>query len=107
LCAARLAPGGLLAAQTESLHFHADTVKKVWRALRGLFEYIELVTIPLAMYPGNWWTFTIASTSLDPKIVRNYFCPPTRIYSREEHAWFFLPPAIRAKVLGIEQPSAN
>lgn len=99
LCAQHLAPDGMLSAQTESLHFHADTVKGVARALRGLFEYIELVTLPLAMYPGNWWTFTVASKTLDPKIARNYFCPPTRIYSREDHAWFFLPANIRAKVL--------
>lgn len=100
LCAQHLAPDGFLSAQTESLHFHADTVKGVIRAMRGLFEYIELVTIPLAMYPGNWWTFTVASKSLDPKITRNYFCPPTRVYSRDDHAWFFLPPDVRAKVLG-------
>lgn len=99
LCARHLAPDGMLAAQTESLHFHTDTVKGVIQALRGLFEYIELVTFPLAMYPGNWWTFTVASKSLDPKIARNYYCPPTRIYSRDDHAWFFLPERIRANVL--------
>ena len=68
LCAEHLAPNGFLSAQTESLHFHADTVKSVIRAIRDLFAYIELVTIPLAMYPGNWWTFTVASKSLDPKL---------------------------------------
>ncbi len=99
LCAEHLAPDGFLSAQTESLHFHADTVKHVRRALRGLFKHIELVTVPLAMYPGNWWTFTVASKSLDPKIARNHFTPPTRIYSRADHAWFFIPKRVRAKVL--------
>jgi spermidine synthase len=99
LCAERLAPDGILAAQTESLHFHRGTVKSVLRAMRGLFEHIELVTVPLAMYPGNWWTFTVASILLDPKIARNYFCPQTRIYSRGDHAWFFLPHGVRAQVL--------
>lgn len=102
LCAARLAPDGFLSAQTESLHFHAATVKGVLRALRGLFEYVELVTMPLAMYPGNWWTFTVASKSLDPRVVRNYFCPPTRIYSREDHAWFMLPKKTSEKALGAQ-----
>jgi spermidine synthase len=99
LCSQHLAPDGLLSAQTESLHFHADTVKSVLRALRGLFEYVELVTVPLTMYPGNWWTFTVASKSLDPKHVRNPYSPATDIYTRENHDWFFLPDAIKRKVL--------
>ncbi len=101
LCSQHLAPNGFLSAQTESLHFHADTVKSVLRALRGLFEYIELVTMPLAMYPGNWWTFTVASKSLDPKIVRNPYAPATHIYTSESHDWFFLPDAIKQKVLRL------
>ena len=100
LCAAHLAPDGFLSAQTESLHFHRDLVKMVTGTLRDLFEYVELVTMPLAMYPGNWWTFTVASPSLDPKIARNAFEPPTRVYSRADHRWFFLPPGVREKVLG-------
>jgi spermidine synthase len=99
LCAEHLAPNGFLSAQTESLHFHRDTVKGVSRALRGLFAFVELVTIPLAMYPGNWWTFTVASKALDPKAARNHFVPSTRIYSRDDHAWFFIPAGVRAKVL--------
>lgn len=99
LCAAHLAPDGFLSAQTESLHFHADTVKSVLRAMRGLFTHTELVTMPLAMYPGNWWTFTVASKTLDPRVVRNVFVPRTRIYSRADHAWFFLPHGVRTKIL--------
>lgn len=102
LCSQHLAPDGFLAAQTESLHFHAATVKSVMRALRGLFEHVELVTMPLAMYPGNWWTFTVASKSLDPKTARNYFCPSTRIYAREDHSWFFMPGRVREKALKAE-----
>lgn len=101
LCAEHLAPDGFLSAQTESLHFHAGTVRSVIRAMRDLFSYVELVTMPLAMYPGNWWTFTVASMSLDPKVVRNSFEPPTRIYSRDNHAWFFLPGSVRRKVIGV------
>lgn len=100
LCAEHLAPDGFLGAQTESLHFHADTVKGVLRALRGLFAHIELVTMPLAMYPGNWWTFTVASKELDPKIARNPFSPRTRIYTRADHKWFFMPKGVRVKILG-------
>lgn len=100
LCAEHLAPEGFLSAQTESLHFHRDLVAMVFATLRDLFPYVELVTMPLAMYPGNWWTFTIAGRGLEPRVVRNEFTPPTRIYSKEDHAWFFMPVGVRDKFLG-------
>lgn len=99
LCADHLTPNGFLCAQTESLHFHRDLVRTVARTLRDLFAYVEVATIPLTMYPGNWWTFTIASKTLDPKVARNQFTPRTRIYARADHAWFFLPAHVRAKIL--------
>ena len=99
LCAEHLSADGFLSAQTESLQFHSDTVAAVYRALSEVFPFVELATIPLAMYPGNWWTMSIGSKSLDPKIARNAFTPETRIYSREDHAWFFLPPRIRQKLI--------
>ncbi len=99
LCAEHLAPDGFLSAQTESLHFHRDLIRMVTGTLRDLFAYVQVVTIPLAMYPGNWWTFTVASKTLDPKIARNEFIPRTRVYSRTDHAWFFLPDGVRAKIL--------
>lgn len=100
LCAEHLTSDGFLSAQTESLHFHAATVRKVLGALEEVFPIVELVTVPLAMYPGNWWTITVGAKSLDPKIRRNPFVPMTRFYSKEDHAWFFLPPGVRGGILG-------
>jgi spermidine synthase len=100
LCAEHLTENGLLCAQTESLHFHRELVKMVTGTLCDLFACVELVTVPLSMYPGNWWTFTVASKSLDPKRARNPFTPTTRVYSRADHAWFFLPAGVREKILG-------
>lgn len=100
LCAERLTEDGFLSAQTESLHFHRSLVARVQGALRELFAHVELVTIPLTMYPGHWWTFSVASKRLDPKSVRNPYVPPTRIYSRADHAWFFVPPEVRRQLLG-------
>ena len=99
LCSDHLSADGFLSAQTESLHFHADTVGKVYHALGEVFPRVELVTIPLAMYPGNWWTMSVGSKSLDPKLARNAFTPETHIYSRPDHAWFFLPPGLRQKLI--------
>ncbi len=104
LCAEHLTGDGFLSAQTESLQFHSDTVAAVYHALCQVFPLVELATIPLAMYPGNWWTFSIGSKSLDPQLARNAYTPSTRIYSREDHAWFFLPPRIRQKLIEVEVP---
>jgi spermidine synthase len=100
LCGEHLTAGGFLSAQTESLHFHASTVRMVQGALRDIFPIVELVTVPLAMYPGNWWTISIGAKSFDPKLARNPFTPATRVYSKADHAWFFMPPGVRGKILG-------
>jgi spermidine synthase len=101
MCAEHLKEDGFLSAQTESLHFHQNTVQSVRRALGQVFPIVELVTIPLSMYPGNWWTFSIAAKALDPKVARNVYTPVTRIYSRQDHAWFFLPPGVLRKILQV------
>ena len=98
LCFDHLTPDGFLSAQTESLHFHARTVRSVHRALREVFPTVAAANVPLAMYPGNWWTFSIGSKSLDPRIVRNLHTPRTGIYSRADHAWFFLPDDLLEKL---------
>lgn len=100
LCAEHLSSDGFLSAQTESLHFHPRTVRRVRAALEQVFPIVELATIPLSMYPGNWWTISIASRSPDPKVPRNPFTPESRVYSRQDHAWFFLPPVIRRRLIG-------
>ncbi len=99
LCAEHLTTDGFLSAQTESLHFHASTVRMVLGALEDIFPIVELITVPLAMYPGNWWTISVGAKSVDPKTARNPFNPATRIYSKEDHAWFFVPPGVRGKAL--------
>ena len=105
MCAAHLSPDGFLSAQTESLHFHHRTVQSVRRALDQVFPIVDLATIPLSMYPGNWWTVSIAAKSLDPKTARNPYAPATRIYSRQDHSWFFLPPGIHRKLIRVEEHS--
>jgi len=71
--------------------------RNVVRALSDIFPIVEVATIPLAMYPGNWWTFSIGAMSLDPKVARNPFGVETRIYSRDAHEWFFIPRSVREK----------
>jgi spermidine synthase len=105
LCSARLTDNGLISAQTESLHFDRDIVGSVYRALSNIFPYVEWVIASLAMYPGNWWTFSISSKSLDPTTPRNQFSPPTEYYLREIHNWYFMPRALRDRLL--EKPTVG
>ncbi|MGB8648953.1 MAG: polyamine aminopropyltransferase [Anaerolineae bacterium] len=100
LCAEHLTPNGFLCAQTESLQFHARTVRNVHRALASVFPTVAVASIPLAMYPGNWWTFSVGSQSLDPREARNSFTPSTRIYSRPDHNWFFVPEDLLVRLMG-------
>jgi spermidine synthase len=99
LCAQHLDDDGFLSAQTESLHFHARTVRSVRRALGRVFPIVSLASIALSMYPGNWWTFSIGAKSLDPKMTRNPYTPATRTYSKQDHAWYFVPDRVLAKCL--------
>ena len=54
----------------------------------------------MATYPGGFWTFGFASKGLDPKVARRAPQLDTRHYTVEDHAWYFLPPGVKAKVLG-------
>jgi spermidine synthase len=99
LCASRLTENGFLSAQTESLHFHPDTVRKVYHALANVFPVVEWANVPLAMYPGNWWVMSIGSQALDPTVPRNDTDVETKYYLRDNHAWYFVPRRVRERVL--------
>lgn len=99
LCAERLTENGLLSAQTESLHFNRDVVQSVYQALARVFPVVEWVVTALAMYPGNWWTFSVGSKGLDPTVARNPSAPATQYYLRESHSWYYMPRPLRDKLL--------
>ncbi|MBI2859687.1 MAG: polyamine aminopropyltransferase [Chloroflexi bacterium] len=92
---------GIFVAQTESLHFHLDFVREVQGKLRDNFSFVDLYTAPIATYAGNWWTFSIASKSLDPRkiVPRKTAGISTRYYARDVHRNSFLAPSLRRKLL--------
>lgn len=57
-----LAPGGLLAQQSESPLFHHDTITQpMHRALRaGGFDQTLTLYFPQCTYPSGWWSATLA-----------------------------------------------
>lgn len=85
---------GIFVAQTESIHFHLDFVRDVQRKLRETFNIVDLYTVPLTTYAGNWWTFSIASKVHNPREVIRRCTVHTRFYHMDVHRYAFLPPSL-------------
>jgi len=98
-CERALRADGFLVAQTESVHFHRDTVRTCHAKLARRFPHVELLWGAIATYPGSFWTFCFATKGLDPRVARRQPSIETRLYSAEDHGWFFVPPSVRAKLL--------
>lgn len=90
---------GIFVAQTESLHFHREFIRDVQHRLRGVFNIVDLYTVPLTTYAGNWWTFSIASKAHNPKDIRRQCEIPTRYYSEDVHRYAFLPPSLYQRLM--------
>ncbi len=90
---------GIFVAQTESLHFHRDFIRQVQRRLARTFDLVDLYTVSLATYAGNWWTFSIASKAHDPREVVRKCQVPTRYYSEDVHRHAFLPQSLYRKLI--------
>jgi spermidine synthase len=101
LCQSALRAGGFVVAQTESIHFHPDTVRDCFNSLRARFTHADLLWTAIATYPGAFWTFGIATDGPDPHVVRRTPDVATRLYAPDAHEWFFLPEAVRRKLLGV------
>ncbi len=99
LCERALRQDGIVVAQTESVHFHPQTVRQCYATLSRRFARTELLWGSIATYPGAFWTFAMATKGLDPTVARRQPELDTQLYSPEAHGWFFIPPPVRAKLL--------
>jgi spermidine synthase len=90
---------GILAAQTESLHFHLDFICDVHHRLKQAFGIVDLYTVPMATYAGNWWTFSIASEYVDPRELALPCHVPTRYYAEDVHRNAFLAPSLYQRMI--------
>jgi spermidine synthase len=90
---------GMLVIPSESIHFHLDVVIEVQKALNKAFPVVDLYTVPLATYPGNWWAFSVGSKKLDPRCMRRACEVETRYYDEEIHAHAFMPGKFYRKLL--------
>ncbi|MPY93371.1 MAG: adenosylmethionine decarboxylase [Acidimicrobiia bacterium] len=105
-CSRALRADGFLVAQTESLHFHRDTVRQCYETLAGRFPRVDLLWGALATYPGSFWTMAFASKGLDPTVARRRPALDTKLYDVDAHGWFFIPEPVRTKLLSAPAPLA-
>jgi spermidine synthase len=85
---------GIVVLQTESLHFHLEFIRQVQDRLRGFFSRVDLYTVPVATYAGNWWTFSVASKVHDPRLPLRPCSVSTRYYAEDVHRNAFLAPSL-------------
>jgi spermidine synthase len=59
----------------------------------------DVITAPIATYPGNWWTFSVGSKKLDPREMRRKFELQTKYYSEEIHSYSFIPKGLYQRLM--------
>jgi spermidine synthase len=64
-----LRPGGIVSAQTESPFYAADTVRNVFREIRGVFQQVHGYIGSIPTYPSGCWTFALASDERSPAML--------------------------------------
>ena len=94
-----LTKDGFYVTLSESLHFHKDIVIEVQETMKSVFPVVDLYTVPIATYAGNWWTFSVASKGPSPREMRRKFEIKTKYYSDEIHQHAFLPKGLYKKLL--------
>lgn len=90
---------GMFVTHTESLHFHKDIVIEMQEVLKRVFPVVDLYTVPIATYPGNWWAFAVASKNLLPRELRRKYEISTKYYSDEIHRHAFMPEGMYEKLM--------
>jgi spermidine synthase len=89
----------MFVAQTESLHFHRAFVREVQQRLAAIFSVVDLYAVPIATYAGNWWTFSIASKTHNPRDVRRKHSVSTKYYAEDVHRHAFLPESLYGQLM--------
>ncbi len=64
-----LRTGGVISAQTESPFYAADTVRDVFKEMRGVFNQVHGYFGSIPTYPSGCWTFALASDHRSPALL--------------------------------------
>ncbi|MBI5641096.1 MAG: polyamine aminopropyltransferase [Nitrospirae bacterium] len=94
-----LTEDGMFVTLSESLHFHREIVAEVQETMKAVFPIVDLYTAPLATYAGNWWSFSVGSKKLDPRVIRRKHKLSTKYYCNGIHASAFLPNEMYQRLL--------
>ncbi len=89
---------GIIAAQTESLWYHQDTVLSVQKALKEVFPIVDLAYFISPVYTGYWWTISIASKKYDPRSSYRTCSLETKYYSDDVREISFVPKSLINKL---------
>ncbi|MBF0564595.1 MAG: polyamine aminopropyltransferase [Nitrospirae bacterium] len=90
---------GMFVTHTESLHHHKEVVVEMQESLHRVFPVVDLYTVCIATYPGNWWAFAVGSLKLNPRECRHPFEIDTKFYDDEIHAQSFVTPKFYKKLI--------
>jgi spermidine synthase len=97
----KLNDDGILISQTESPFFHQETIRSVYKNLRGIFPVVEAYTASIPTYPSGLWSFAFCSKKYHPlkDLNKKYFAElklATRYYNTDVHEGAFkLPNFVR------------
>jgi len=94
-----LADDGIMAAQTESIWYHQDTVRNVQNALKNVFPITDVAFFITPVYTGYWWTISIGSKLYNPRISYRPCNLKTRYYSDDVRSISFLPQSIYKELM--------
>jgi spermidine synthase len=97
-----LSKDGFFVTHSETIHFHRNLLLEVQEKMQKVFNIVDLYTVNIATYTGNWWTFSIGSESLSPRETRRPFNVKTRYYDHEVHVNSFLPKSLYKRLLQKE-----
>jgi len=100
----RLKDDGILVVQTESPFYNKETVRRLFKNLRGVFGLVKMFTCFMPIYPSGIWSFAFCSKKYDPVDDFDHaryerLGLKTRYYNAETHrASFALPEFVKELV---------
>jgi len=90
---------GVFVTHSESLCFHKDVTIEIQETLKRVFPIVDLYSTPIATYPGNWWSFSIASLKFDPRRPVRPEVKGLKFYDKNVHTWSFLPKSLYDRIM--------
>ena len=63
---------GIMVIQSESPHYHLDTIRTIAERLKKVFSHTYMYTAPIPTYPGGFWAFSLATKGLLPQFRNRY-----------------------------------